>query len=342
MHVWGCRSIGDLVNLQAADFSNNPEFGADGCCEGKDAHYKSVYGYNFTIPTEMGRLKRLQVLKMDHSRFMRVIPTEIGEMRSLKFWRVQGSTEDLTGNMISGTIPSQFGQLKYLEEFFMDNNNISGTIPPELGTGRLLKLETFSVSGNYLSGTIPSELFNAMPSLVHWDTFNNKMTGELPESIQNATNLQYLYIQNEHTGAARNYHCQQRIDQAARGRKTNWQVLANEYIKYSKMSVCVNPYDVAGATSPPAPSARPCPCRHTSGSRRTRASHSAMRARCRRVRQTARRLMSHAHRMLSAPPRACWVAASSRAAGFAFVFRLRVPRSRIGCWCCWRVVGQCC
>ena len=31
-------TIGELVNLQAVDVSNNAELGADGCCEGADSY----------------------------------------------------------------------------------------------------------------------------------------------------------------------------------------------------------------------------------------------------------------------------------------------------------------
>merc|ERR1719421_717745 len=84
-------TIGELINLLAVDVSHNPSLGNDGCCTTADSYYTSFYGYNTTLPTEVGLLKKLQVLKMDHSGFMRHIPTEIGVMRSLKFWRMKGS-----------------------------------------------------------------------------------------------------------------------------------------------------------------------------------------------------------------------------------------------------------
>merc|ERR1712046_102534 len=59
-------TIGELINLQTFDVSHNPELGADGCCDGADDFYKAFYGYPWSIPTEMGVLRKLQVLKMDH------------------------------------------------------------------------------------------------------------------------------------------------------------------------------------------------------------------------------------------------------------------------------------
>ena len=123
-------TIGELIHLQAVDVSNNPDLGADGCCDNADSYYSSFYGYNTTLPTEIGLLKKLQVLKMDWSRFMRHMPTEMGKLRSLQTWRLQGNYET---NQVSGTIPTEVGSLKKLTEFMMENNTLSGTIPSELG-----------------------------------------------------------------------------------------------------------------------------------------------------------------------------------------------------------------
>ena len=106
--------------------------------------------------------------------------------------------------------------------------------------------EYFDVADNKLSATIP-DIFGGLPQLILWDTFNNKLSGDFPPSIQNISAIEYLYIQNEHTDAMLNYYCQQRIDNSAIGRKTNWAALATEYINWKYVSACANPYDKAGA-----------------------------------------------------------------------------------------------
>jgi len=234
-------TIGELVNLQAVDVSNNAQLGADGCCDGADSYYNSFYGYNTTIPTEVGNLRKLQVLKMDWSRFMRHMPTEVGNLRNLKFWRVKGSYET---NQVSGTIPTQFGNLRKLTEFMMENNTLSGTLPSEIGN--MASLEKFTVQDNKISGSLPENMGD-IEYLNWWDTFGNKLEGNMPASIQKLSSLDYLYIQNEHSDALRNHYCQQRIEASAIGRKYNWQVLANEYYNFKHVSACANPYDVQAA-----------------------------------------------------------------------------------------------
>jgi len=234
-------TIGELVNLQAVDVSNNPDLGADGCCDGADSYFTSFYGYNTTVPTEVGMLRKLQVLKMDWSRFMRHIPSEVGNLRNLQFWRLRGSYET---NQVSGTIPTEFGKLKKLSEFMMENNTLSGTLPTEMTEMSLL--EKFTVQDNKISGTIPDAIGD-ITFLNYWDTFGNKMEGDIPASIEKLGSLDYLYIQNEHSDALRNHYCQQRIEASAIGRKYNWQVLANEYYNFKHVSACANPYDTQAA-----------------------------------------------------------------------------------------------
>ena len=234
-------TIGELVNLQALDVSNNADLGADGCCEGADSYFTSFYGYNTTVPTEIGRLRKLQVFKMDWSRFMRHMPTEVGNLRNLQFWRLRGSYET---NQVSGTIPTQFGNLRKLSEFMMENNTLSGTLPSEVGN--MASLEKFTVQDNKISGSLPENIGD-IEFLNWWDTFGNKLEGDLPSSIQKLSSLDYLYIQNEHSDALRNHYCKQRIEASAIGRKYNWQVLANEYYNFKHVSACANPYDVHAA-----------------------------------------------------------------------------------------------
>jgi len=264
--LWGMlpTTFGDLVNLQAIDVSRNSELGKEGYNRNgvpagnpgdtwttDDLYHQQFYGYNYMIPTEMGYLKKLQVLKMDNSRFMQWMPTEIGNMRSLRFWDVKGSTENFDDgetNAVSGTIPTQFGRLKNLMTFNMANNTISGTIPVDLAN--ITTLERFEVPDNKLSGSIPNFFAGMTNSLETWDTFNNKLEGDLPSSIGELKNLEYLYVQNEHTDPLRNYFCKERISMSANGKKANLAMMASEYISFAMPGTCVEPLDIHGTFDP--------------------------------------------------------------------------------------------
>ena len=65
---------------------------------------------------------------------------------------------DLHDNQLSGTIPSELGNLANLTALWLNNNQLSGTIPSELGN--LANLNHLTFNNNQLSGAIPSELGN--------------------------------------------------------------------------------------------------------------------------------------------------------------------------------------
>ena len=67
---------------------------------------------------------------------------------------------DLSGNQLSGEIPTEFGDFTDLERLDLSGNQLSGEIPPELGD--LTKLTRLSLSGNQFKGCIPGGL-NSVP-----------------------------------------------------------------------------------------------------------------------------------------------------------------------------------
>ena len=63
---------------------------------------------------------------------------------------------DLGSNELSGTIPSEIGNLTLLEELILSHNELSGNIPSEIGN--LTLLEELDLSHNELGGSVPLEI----------------------------------------------------------------------------------------------------------------------------------------------------------------------------------------
>lgn len=62
---------------------------------------------------------------------------------------------DISGNQVSGPIPSSFASCLSLETMFMNRNQLTGSIPEELGSLLSYSLRSFDVSFNYLTGSLP-------------------------------------------------------------------------------------------------------------------------------------------------------------------------------------------
>ena len=65
---------------------------------------------------------------------------------------------DVSQNNLTGTIPPELGSLANLEKLSLPGNNLTGTIPPELGG--LTNVKELWLTSNHLTGSIPPEMAN--------------------------------------------------------------------------------------------------------------------------------------------------------------------------------------
>ena len=65
---------------------------------------------------------------------------------------------NVNNNQLSGTIPVELGNLANLQVLYLHGNQLTGAIPVELGN--LANLTDLFLSGNQLSGCIPAALRN--------------------------------------------------------------------------------------------------------------------------------------------------------------------------------------
>ena len=105
---------------------------------------------------------------------------------------------DLSGNQLTGTIPTELGNLTALLRLFLNSNSLSGSIPTELGN--LTNLTVLYLYNNQLTGTIPTELGN-LTNLESLHLGGNSLSGSIPTELGNLTNLRYfLLYDNQLTG----------------------------------------------------------------------------------------------------------------------------------------------
>ena len=123
-------------------------------------------------------------VSLEYNNLTGTIPTQIGNLSNLQYLY-------LYGNNLSGSIPTQLGNLSNLQRLYLLDNLLSGEIPPELGNlTNLLSLQLFD---NQLTGTIPSQLGN-LTNLQSLDLGRNQLSGSIPPELGNLNNLKDLFL----------------------------------------------------------------------------------------------------------------------------------------------------
>jgi len=92
---------------------------------------------------------------------------------------------DFSGNNLSGSIPPEIGDLTNLTYLSLGRNQLIGGIPPEIGN--LTDLTGLVLDNNQLTDSIPPEIGNLI-NLISFDLDNNQLTGSIPPEI-NLSNL---------------------------------------------------------------------------------------------------------------------------------------------------------
>ena len=120
------------------------------------------------IPSELSALTSLDHLSLEFNQLQGTIPHELLVLLThLSEFYLQGNAE------LSGTIPSQIGELTDLKEFRAHDCSLTGSIPSEVG--QLYRLEALDVSNNKLSSSLPD--LSQLEKLTHLKIGGNAITG---------------------------------------------------------------------------------------------------------------------------------------------------------------------
>ncbi|XP_037480139.1 receptor kinase-like protein Xa21 [Triticum dicoccoides] len=94
---------------------------------------------------------------------------------------------------LSGHISPFLGNLSFLRELDLRDNQLIGQVPPELG--RLGRLQLLNFSANFLQGEIPTEI-GALKNLYILNLQENGFSGGIPHSLADLPLLEFLFLSN--------------------------------------------------------------------------------------------------------------------------------------------------
>ncbi|CAL5345687.1 unnamed protein product [Camellia sinensis] len=165
-----------------------------------------IYG---SLPSGIGNLLNLGFFDMAMNHLSGPIPTTIGKLHNLHglylgvnyFTQLPSSIGNLTllndlylvQNKIHGSIPSSLGNCKNLLDLNLAHNNFHGSIPPEIMSLSSISI-SFDLSYNALTGSLPLEV-GSLKNLATLDVSNNRLLGSIPNSLSNCLSLEWLHLE---------------------------------------------------------------------------------------------------------------------------------------------------
>jgi len=155
------------------------------------------------FPSVIQKCENLATLDLEGNRYDSIIPSWLGVKNP---WR---RILQLRSNMFYGNIPRKLSQLAYLQLLDLADNNLTGSIPTEFANLKSMRQQNMKQSiifqyqyfgqidvnwkGHYY------EVFKRTVSLVtEMDLSSNFLTGEIPTEISNLHSLKFLNLSWNH------------------------------------------------------------------------------------------------------------------------------------------------
>ncbi|KAH9717286.1 putative receptor-like protein kinase [Citrus sinensis] len=144
------------------------------------------------LPASIGNLSALQAFDVGENTLHGRIPESLGQLRSLKFLNVEE-------NNFSGMVPVSIYNISSLEMIFLPANRLEGILPLNIGFN-LPNLKSLIVAQNNLTGPIPHSLSNAS-NLIELNLGQNHFTGKVSIDFNGLSDLAWLSFEANNLGA---------------------------------------------------------------------------------------------------------------------------------------------
>jgi Leucine-rich repeat (LRR) protein len=161
--------------------------GDEGDFQRLELYFNNVEGY---IPFDIALLSNsLQVIDVSggpQRAISGTLPAELGSLTRLQDFRLQN-------NNLTGIIPSGYGAWTSLEWLDLSGNRLTATLPSEIG--QWASIETINFAKNQLQGTIPTQI-GTIRRAIRLTLDDNMFQGPIPVELGQLTSLEILSASN--------------------------------------------------------------------------------------------------------------------------------------------------
>ncbi|RDY01313.1 Receptor protein kinase CLAVATA1, partial [Mucuna pruriens] len=137
------------------------------------------------VPSEIGKLDKLENLTLAQDNLTGVLPPELAALTNLKLLNI---SHNLFNGPFPGEITLPMTELEVLDAY---DNGFTGPLPEEFV--KLEKLKYLKLAGNYFFGSIP-ESYSEFKSLEVLSLSTNSLTGKIPKGLSRLKTLTHLYL----------------------------------------------------------------------------------------------------------------------------------------------------
>ncbi|KAI9083703.1 hypothetical protein K1719_034292 [Acacia pycnantha] len=145
------------------------------------------------IPNTISNASKITILELEQNNFEGVLPSTLGDLRYLeRFWVFDNNFTMIDASNSETGFFSSLSNCRHLKSLILSMNPLHMKLPKSIAN-LSDSLQTLRIGFCAINGNIPSDIGN-LSNLVHLSFANNALNGSIPTTISNLKDLQFLSL----------------------------------------------------------------------------------------------------------------------------------------------------